>query len=133
MKAYSLDLRQRIVESLCEGTTCKTTSQRFDVSLSTVKRYKRDWKSEGSLAPKPIPGRPRLIQETEHEEFLALVASKTNWTLDSLGDAWEASKGIKPTVSVLSRTCKRLKITRKKSPASPEKEMLPSEPPSEKR
>jgi transposase len=133
MQAYSPDLRQRIVESLCEGSTGKATAERFDVSLSTVKRYKRDWKSGGRLAPKPIAGRPRLIKESEQEEFLALVASKTNWTLDSLGDAWEESKGFKPTVSVLSRTCKRLKITRKKSPASPEKEMLPNEPPSEKR
>lgn len=133
MKAYSPDLRQRIVESLCEGATRKATAERFDVSLSTVTRYKQAWKSGSNLAPKPISGRPRLIQETEQEEFLALVASKTNWTLDSLGDAWEERKGIKPTVSVLSRTCKRLKITRKKSPASPEKETPPSEPPSGKR
>ena len=133
MKAYSPDLRQRIVESLSKGATSKAITERFDVSLSTVKRYKRDWKSGGSLVPKPIPGRPRLIQEAEQEEFLALVASKTNWTLDSLGDAWEERKGFKPTVSVLSRTCKRLKITRKKSPASPEKETSPGEPPSKKR
>jgi transposase len=126
-------VRQRIVDSLSEGATSKATAQRFEVSLSTVKRYQRDWKSGGNLTSKPIPGRPQHIQETEYEAFFALVASKTDGTLDSLGNAWEARKGFKPTVSVLSRTCKRLKITRKKSPASPEKETLPSEPFSRKR
>jgi transposase len=127
MKAYSLDLRQRIVESLQQGATKEETATRFCVSLSTVKRYNRQHKQQGTLAPKPLPGRARIIKPEENEEFIALIASKTDWTLASLGEAWHQTKGVKPTISVLSDTCRRLGITRKKRVGWPMKEMKKSE------
>ena len=133
MHAYSLDLRHRIVESLENGATREETAKRFCVSLSTVKRYKRQWSAQASLAPKPLPGRAPIIKDEEHPEFTHLVASRSDWTLASLAEAWKDRKGVKPTVSVLSDTCKRLKITRKKRVASPRKETLTSAPLSKRR
>lgn len=133
MIAYSVDLRERILAACDNGATEKEAAERFDVSEDTVQRYKRHRRERGTLVPKPIPGRPPHIKEDQHEEFAALVASKTTWTLDSLGDAWKKKYGIKPTVSVLSDTCKRLKITRKKSPALPTNEIQESAPSFRKR
>ena len=114
MKPYSSDLRQRIVAALEEGAAHLAAAERFDVSLSSVKRYKRLWKAQKSLTPKPIPGRPPHIKDNQHQQFRELVASRTDWTLEALGDAWKEQVGVKPTVSVLSDTCQRLRITRKK-------------------
>jgi transposase len=130
MKAYSPDLRQRVLTSLEEGATRAATAERFQISLSSVKRYKRSWQTQGTLAPKPIPGRPRIIKESQQEEFRELVSSRTDWILDTLGDAWQERFGVKPTVSVLSDTCRRLKITRKKRAVSPASETPKSAKPS---
>ena len=122
MKAYSLDLRERIVAACDGGATEKEAAERFGVCEDTVQRYKRQRREQGTLAPKPIPGRPRIIGEAQQEEFRELVASRTDWILDTLSDAWQEKFGVKPTVSVLSDTCRRLKITRKKRVASPTSE-----------
>jgi transposase len=122
MKAYSTDLRERAVAACHNGLTEKEAAQQFSLSLTSVQRYKRQLKDEGHLNPKPLPGRARIIKADQQDEFRELVASGTDWTLDSLGDAWKERCGIKPTVSVLSDTCKRLKITYKKRVASPAKE-----------
>jgi transposase len=122
MKAYSLDLRERAIGLLQEGMTCPATAERLSLSLSTVKRYKRTWKAHLSLTPKTSTGRKPNIKAEQQAEFADLIASRTDWTLDALGDAWKEKYGIKPTVSVLSSTCKRLKITRKKSPVPPARE-----------
>ncbi|GAB4453663.1 MAG: hypothetical protein OHK0029_06870 [Armatimonadaceae bacterium] len=114
MKAYSLDLRERILAACDNGATAKEAAERFAVSHDTVQRYKRQRRERGTLAPKPIPGRVPHIKETEHEAYRELVASRSDWTLASLAEAWEEQTGRKPTVSVLSDTCQRLGITHKK-------------------
>jgi len=133
MRAYSVDLRHRIVDALENGATQEETAKRFCVSLATVKRYKRQWQEQANLTPKPIPGRVPHIKNEEHEEFLTLVASQSDWTLTTLSQAWHERKGVKPTVSVLSATCKRLRITHKKRVASPRKETPTSVMPSRRK
>ena len=61
MKAYSIDLRKKIVESVRKGISKSETARRFDVNRSTVQRYIKQLDEEGSLAPKKRPGsRPKL-------------------------------------------------------------------------
>jgi transposase len=61
MKAYSLDLRKKIVESVRRGISISETVRRFGVNRSTVGRYLRRLHQNGSLAPKKAPGsRPKL-------------------------------------------------------------------------
>lgn len=53
MKAYSLDLRQRIATALQEGNKEKDIAARFEVSVSTVQRLDRRLRQQGSLAATP--------------------------------------------------------------------------------
>ncbi len=58
MKAYSIDLRTKIVESVRRrGVSNSETARRFGVNRSTVARYlnKRLDEENGSLAPKKKP------------------------------------------------------------------------------
>ena len=119
MQAYSLDLRQRIVDALGDGATIEATAQRFAVGITTVKRYKARLRETGTLAPTPWPGRAPVIKKEQEDDLRALVASRTAWTLGALSQAWHEAYGIAPTVSVLSDTLKRLKTTHTKSAASP--------------
>ena len=43
--AYSLDLRERIVEAVKEGCSQRAAAERFKVSLSNVERYLRNLSS----------------------------------------------------------------------------------------
>ena len=63
MRAYSEDLRKKIVAAIERGMPKAQAARTFDVSLSSVKRYSRTAREGGSLEPRRSPGRPRKIGE----------------------------------------------------------------------
>jgi transposase len=63
MRAYSEDLRKKIVAAIERGMPKAQAARLFDVSLSSVKRYSRTAREGGSLEPRKSPGRPRKIGE----------------------------------------------------------------------
>ena len=133
MQAYSVDLRQRIVSALDEeGTAIDSVAQRFCVSATSVKRYKRQMQETGSLSPKPWPGRPLKIKPDQAERLRELVASRTDWTLQRLCHAWQEETGVSIPFGVMARTLARLKITYKKRVTLPESATKTSGKPSEK-
>jgi transposase len=59
MKAYSVDLRTKIVESVTRrDVSISETARRFGVNRSSVGRYLKRLDENGSLAPKKAPGSP---------------------------------------------------------------------------
>jgi transposase len=62
MRAYSIDLRERIVAAVQNGLSQRAVAERFAVSAAAVNRYLRQHRDKaGNLSPKPIPGRARRI------------------------------------------------------------------------
>jgi transposase len=114
VKAYSQDLRERIVKEVEQGETKENTAARFQVSLSTVKRYVRQWEKEGHLHPKPIPGRPPRVRAPLQEKLQAQLEAQPDATLSEQCEIWEAVSGVKVSISTMSRAIKWLKWTRKK-------------------
>ena len=120
MRAYSVDLRQRIVSALeQEEATIASVAERFAVSPSSVKRYRRQLQQTGSRSPKPLPARPLKIKADQEGRLKELVASRTDWSLQRLCDAWQEETGVSIPFGVMARTLARLKITYKKRAASP--------------
>ena len=65
MKAYSIDLRTKIIESVRRrGVSISETARRFGVNRSTVGRYLRRLDEGGSLTPKKAPGAPSKLDES---------------------------------------------------------------------
>jgi transposase len=75
MKAYSLDLRQKIVKAhLAEKMSIRKVATRFGVSKSLVQKLVNLQKTEGNLQPKQR-GKPQLSHLTNAEPCIkALVA-----------------------------------------------------------
>jgi transposase len=119
MQAYSLDLRQRVVDACQSGQSEREVAARFALSLASVQRYKRLHRATGSLAPKPWPGRTPKIKPEQQDALRALVDKKTDWTLVSLCEAWKAATGTAIARDVMGRTLSRVGITHKKRVASP--------------
>jgi transposase len=63
MRAYSEDLRKKIVIALERGMPKAQAARLFDVSLSSVKRYWRTAREGRSLKPRKSPGRPRKADQ----------------------------------------------------------------------
>src|SRR5213080_3291179 len=59
MRAYSMDLRQRVWTDCQAGMKTPAVAQKYSVSQSWVRRLKQRQKATGSIAPRPhSPGRP---------------------------------------------------------------------------
>jgi transposase len=63
MRAYSEDLRKKIVSAIERGMPKAQAARLFDVSLSSVKRYSRSAREGRPLKPSKSPGRPNKIGE----------------------------------------------------------------------
>ena len=117
MRALSLDLRQRIVAALLqEWQTRQSVAERYCVSVASVGRLARQWREQGHLEPKPIPGRPRAIRgESEQETLKELVVRDKDATLESLSEAFEKQTGRPISISALHRNLRWLDRSHKKS------------------
>ena len=85
MKAYSLDLRSKIVTAhLTERMSIRKVATRFSVSKSLVQKLVKQKQSEGNLQPKQR-GKPQFSHLTNAEPFVkALVADHPDATLVEL-------------------------------------------------
>jgi transposase len=62
MRAYSYDLRQRILHAVDQGKSRAEVIKTFDISRATIKRYLKLRRETGDVKPKAIPGRPAIEQ-----------------------------------------------------------------------
>jgi transposase len=91
MRAYSEDLRKKIVTAIERGMSKAQAARTFDVSLSSVKRYSRIAREGGSLEPRKSPGRPtktdqnaQLLLEKDVEERPAATISQRRRFLEHI-------------------------------------------------
>jgi transposase len=114
MKAYSMDLRERVVRAVERGMAKAEAARAFAVSLATVKNYVRQFHRTGSLAARPIPGRPRDIPRDQDAALVAQLRATPDATLQELVAAWQAARGAAVSVATMSRAIRRVRWTRKK-------------------
>jgi transposase len=114
MKAYSQDLRERILKTVDEGKTQAQTASLMKVSEATVKRYVRQRREKGHVQRKPIPGRPPKKRAPLESWLQAQLERVPDATFQEQCDLWEAEKGEKVSIMTMSRAIERLEWTRKK-------------------
>jgi transposase len=86
----------------------------FGVSRASIKRYVALRRAQGTLDPKPHPGRPPTIGP-EHEELLrAQVTAYPAAYLDEHCALWDAEQGMRVSQHLMSRAIRKLGFTRKK-------------------
>jgi transposase len=118
MKAYSMDIRERVMENL-EQDSMRKTAKRFRVSEYFVYRLKRRYKDAGTLAPKPHGGGHGPIVDEGGGEFIrAVLAEALDLTLNELCQRYEARFAVKVSKSSMDRALRRLNVTRKKRPST---------------
>ena len=114
MKAYSTDLRQRIVAA-CDardGTRLRIAA-RFSVSIHLVRKLLRQRRDTGCIAPKPRGGGyPRAFGPDAGDCLRQAVQASNDATLAELARA----AGVACSLSAVYLQLRAMGITRKKSP-----------------
>ena len=115
-KAYSGDLRERVIEDVQTGASRNEAAERFGVSVSSAVKWLQRWRDERSAAPKPRGGSVSPLEEFA-AKVLALIAEKPELTLvERVAEL--RKRRIKTSRSSLWRFLDRHNITSKKKPAS---------------
>ena len=116
MRAYSLDLRERVWADCRAGLKTPVVAQKYSVSQSWVRRLKQRQRATGSIAPRPpSPGRPVTLAPHD-ARIRELVRDDPDATLAEL----RQRLGVKVSLSALSEYLRRIKLSfKKKSPAPP--------------
>ena len=117
MRAYSIDIRERVIENL-EQESMRKTAKRFRVSEYFVYRLKQRYKEAGTLAPKPHGGGQGPMDEGGGEFIRGVLAEAPDLTLKELGERYEGRFGRAVSKSSMDRALRRLKVTRKKKPST---------------
>lgn len=117
MRPYSLDFRQKIIETYKEeNLSQRQLAKRFRVALSFIQKLIKQWRETGNLNPKPHGGGQKLKFSSEQIILLGdLVQEKNDATLDELRKQIEEKTETVVSNSTISRILKRLNLTRKKN------------------
>ncbi len=114
MRAYSVDLRRKIVEAVWRGMSKAEAARAFGVGISSVKRYVKMAREGESLVPKKAPGKERkldqgatrLLEEDLHRRPEATYRQRARLLFELLG--------VQVSEATLCRAVRRLGYTRKK-------------------
>jgi transposase len=117
-KPLSNDLRERLVEAVSRGATCRAAGERFGVAPSTAVKWVRRWRDTGSAAPHRQGGDRRSARiEAYRLEILGLIAETVDISLVEIANHLERQHGERFAPSTIWRFLDRHAQTFKKNGA----------------
>src|ERR671916_2133372 len=93
MRAYAVDLRQRVVAATERGMPRPQVVTTFGVSLATVKRWLRQHRTTQALTAQSPPGRARAIAPEQAAALAAQVAAHPDATFAEHARLWKEAQG----------------------------------------
>lgn len=111
MRAYSLDLRRRVLADCDDGDRVRDVAKRYRVSPVWVRRLKQRRRETGEIAARKAGRPPGRRQAAQQEQLRALNARRPDATLAELREALGASVSI----WTIWRALRDLKLSFKKT------------------
>jgi transposase len=122
MKAYSMDLRERVIADCDAGMGSTAVARKYSVSPAWVRRLKQHRRERGDLRPRNGGGsRGRKIDRQRLKE---LARQQPDATLVELRDRL----GVKVTPWAICKALRELGLTFKKSRCGPRSRIAPTSP-----
>ena len=127
-RAYSEDLRIRVVRDVEAGSSRRSVAFKYAVSISFVIKLVQRWRAAGTVAARGTGGR-KVHALAAHAELVdQLLAEKRDITLDELRVAL-AANGVVVGRSSIDRYLRARGQTRKKRLHTPANRSVPMSPP----
>lgn len=126
MKAYSLDLRQKIIDTYLEGKISqRQLAKQFRVALSFVEKLLKQYRETGSIAPKVrIQQTPTKLNQEQLNVLAAIVSENNDATLDELRQLLEQKTGVLIGRSTLARMLRLVNLSLKKKHYTPQRKRV---------
>jgi transposase len=83
-RAYSLDLRERVVAAVLAGESCRAVAATFKVSVASVVKWSQRFRTSGSAAAKPMGGNRPYALACERAWLLKRITEQPDITLRAL-------------------------------------------------
>ena len=122
MKAYSEDLRKKIVDAVRRGMSKAEAARTFGVGISTVKRYATKAQRGEPLEPAKASGKRPKMDERVGKLLEEDLGERPFATLRERCEYVEAVSGVSVSRSTMCRAIARIGSTRKKGGDSPRSE-----------
>lgn len=122
MRPYSLDLRQKIVDAYERGDSSqRQLAKNFGVALSFIQKLLKQYREQGSIAPKERTQQTPTKLNTAQLEILShLVETQPDATLAELRAQLHAKTGVWIGVATVDRMVRlRLHLSFKKKASTP--------------
>jgi transposase len=117
-KALSNDLRDRLIDAVDGGISCRAAAVRFGVAPSTAIKWLDRWRRTGERSSMLQGGDKRSHRIEAHGDFiLDLIEGRKDITLAEIVDRLEAEHDLKVAHSTVWRFFERRGITFKKNRA----------------
>ena len=116
MKAYSLDLRQRVVAAYEHGTnSIAQVAQQFNVGTTFIKKMLRQKREHGSIAPLAHGGgRQPALSDKEHRLLRQQVKAQPDISLSELQAHLASTARVQTSLPTIHRSLRRSGLSRKK-------------------
>jgi len=116
MKAYSLDLRQKIIDTYAEGgISQRQLAKRFRVALSFIEKLLKQYRETQSISPKVRTEQtPSKLNEEQLRVLSSIVSADNDATLNELRMLLEEQTGVLIGRSTLDRMLRKLNLNLKK-------------------
>lgn len=117
MRAYSLDLRERVVTAYEKGEqSIAEIAAQFSVGQTFLKKMLRQKRETGSLEPLPTCAGAKKVLSEQHRRFLAVqIKENPDATLAELQESLQAKKKVRVSAATVSRELQEMGLPRKKN------------------
>ena len=117
-RAYSNDLRERVVSAVGAGDSCRAVAARFGVAVSSVVKWSQRYRETGSVAPGKMGGHRRRVLEPHRGFIIERINQTPHLTLHRLKDEL-AARGVKVSHNAVWQFLRREGLSFKKKRCSP--------------
>ncbi|KAB8315986.1 transposase [Tolypothrix campylonemoides VB511288] len=115
MKAYSIDLRQKIIDAYNSKDSFRNIAKRFSVSRSFIQKLVSRYRDTGRVSALPHGGgQQSKLQSEQIERLRQIVIENSDATMSELCDVLESKTKIRISRSTMDRLLQKLQLTRKK-------------------
>jgi transposase len=90
-RAYSLDLRERVVAAVAAGESCRKVATVFQVSVASVVKWSQRSRATGSAAAHPMGGNRPYALAGQRDWLLSRLADQPDLTLRALATGIRSS------------------------------------------
>ena len=115
-RAYSADLRERVLAAVAAGQAARGAAARFGIGPATASRWVRRWRETGER-PARKPGHPPGSKLDAHAPYLlGLVAAQVALTLAEIQRRLTRERGVRAASGTLWGFYQKQGLTYKKRP-----------------